>query len=117
MNEEITEFVIRRIKAPPQAKPVLGRVAGDPPKEIDPGWIAITHATAFDRESYNITFLTWQGQCLDWIQCETMAIAMDQAKAICGIDFDAWSPWKVEIVNEDGSISWDEVTEKGPTTN
>ncbi len=110
MTNTIREIVIRRVQLRQELKPVE-IYAGDPPTPIDPDWLAITHATgAKGLESYNLVFFRFDGTPITWEQFDTLRIALDQAHAIVGVDCSEWAACGVEITNEDGSISWDDVT-------
>lgn len=42
--------------------------------------------------------------------CSVLEIALDQAHAIVGIEHSKWESCHVEITDQDGRISWEEVT-------
>ncbi len=110
MSDSIREIVVRRVQLRQDLKPVEIYV-GDPPRPIDPDWVAITHATGEKGlESYNLVFFRFDGTPITWEQFDTLRIALDQAHAIVGVDWSEWTPCRVEIMHKDGSISWDDVT-------
>ena len=117
MNRDGDEFVVRFVRLRDNLKPVEIYM-GDPPEPINPDWVAITHGVIRSSrrpggiEGYNLTFFMDDGRCLTHEQFETIEIAIDQAHAIVGICTDEWMSCRVEITNDDGSISWQAVAQQ-----
>ncbi len=112
MDDEIQEIILRKVILRKELKPVEIYM-GDPAKLIEPDWVAISHAVAKDRDSYNLLFFKFEGECLTWEQFETLEIALDQAKAIVGLNHSEWDRCEIEITNDDGSISWNDTNTFG----
>lgn len=109
MSDPLREIVLRRVRLRDNLKPVEIYI-GEPPLPIEPDWVAITHGFSRRLDGYNLVFFRLDGTMITWEQFETLEIALDQAHAIVGIEHSEWEACHVEITDEDGSISWEEVT-------
>ncbi|MEI7729064.1 MAG: hypothetical protein WCO56_05815 [Verrucomicrobiota bacterium] len=108
MDDPIKEIVIRRVRLKDEHRPFeihIGQLV-----EVD--WLAVTHATSNQRDSFNLVFFRFDGFVIDWVQYDTLAIALDQAHAIAGVEASEWEQCNAEITNEDGRVSWEEVCQK-----
>jgi hypothetical protein len=109
MNDTLREFVVRRVRLRDDLKPVEIYM-GDPPEPIQPDWVAITHGFSRRLDGYNLTFFRFDGTCITSEPFDTLEIALDEAHAIVGLEHSEWDSCHVEITDEDGRISWEEVT-------
>jgi hypothetical protein len=109
MSDTLREIVLRRVRLRDDLKPVQ-IYTGDPPRPIEPDWVAITHGFSRRLDGYNLVFFRFDGTVITWEQFDTLQIALDQAHAIVGIQYSEWKSCHVEITDEDGRISWEEVT-------
>ena len=103
------ERVLRRVRLREDLKPVQIYM-GDPLAPINPDGVAVTHATDGNNESFNLVFFHFNGTPITWEQFETLEIAVDQAHSIVGIDHSEWESCNVEILNEDGTIAWADIS-------
>ena len=106
MDDPIEEVVIRRVWLKEMPRPFEIHVG----KLVQVDWLAVTHETSKRLESFNLVFFSADGSPIDWAQFDTLEIALDQAHAIVGVQSSEWEPCNVRIANEDGSISWEEVS-------
>lgn len=58
-----------------------------------------------ELESYIVNFYSDDGELLEALQFDTLEIALDQAKAIAGIESSEWRKCNV-VVPDDGRVSW-----------
>jgi hypothetical protein len=106
--------IIRYFRMRSELQPVHIYVTPDN-EPIRPDWLAIVHARTWSRrrpapeDSYVLSFLRDDGHEYDFVQCDTLAIAVDQAKIIAGISQTEWTECHVKIESEDGSFSWADV--------
>lgn len=109
MNDALREFVVRKVRLRDDLKPVEIYM-GDPPRPIEPDWVAITHGFSRDLDGFNLVFFRFDGTTITSEPFDTLETALDQARAIVGIEHSEWESCHVEITDEDGRISWDEVS-------
>jgi hypothetical protein len=80
---------------------------GDPPEPIKPDWVGIIHRRwtedrrAAPHESFDLSFRRDDGSEITWEQFESLLIALDQAKAIVGINRTEWKTAAIDMT-EDG---------------
>ena len=109
MNDAIRETVVRRVRLTEKHRPFeidVGRL-------VQPDWLAITHATGKNIDSFNLVFFGGDGNPIDWVQYDSVEIALDQAHAMIGVERSEWESCKAEIANNDGRIRWEEI-QNGP---
>jgi hypothetical protein len=104
-ENEDREIIIRRTILRKELKPVQIYM-GNPPRPIDPDWVAITHAKNKYGESFIIVFYKFDGTLITFEQFDTLEIAMDQANAIAGIKSNEWLTCDNEITDPKGRFSW-----------
>lgn len=108
MSDPLREFVVQRVRLRDELKPVQIYM-GDPPEPIRPDWVAITHGFSKQLDGFNLTFFRFDGTFITSEPFDTLEIALDQAHAIVGIKHSEWEPCRVEITNDEGKITWEEV--------
>ena len=111
INEEKTnEFLIRYVRLREALKPIPV-LAGDSPEPIKADWVGLSHAVlklpkrSDEIESYILNFYREDGELLEALQFDALDIALDQAKAIAGIDPSEWRACNI-AVPDDGRIAW-----------
>jgi hypothetical protein len=114
MSDTLREFVLRRVWLREDLKPVQ-ICMGDPPRPIEPDWLAISHWISGDGEGCNLVFFRFTGDPITSEQFDTLQIALDQAHAIVGVKHSEWQPCHVEIKDDQGRTSWQELTRLAQT--
>jgi hypothetical protein len=110
-EEEISETVIRCARLRDELKP-LPIWSAESNEPINPDWVGINHAVWKDAqrsgvaEGYNLAFYRDSGEVLEYLQFDTLEIALDQAKAIAGIQPSEWRECNVSVSN-DGQVPWE----------
>jgi hypothetical protein len=82
---------------------------GDPAEPIDPYWVGITHARAWNRESFHLCFYKFDGTLITLEFFETLEIALDQADDIAGIEKADWESCEVDVTDPEGRVPWNHV--------
>ena len=107
-------YIIRYFRMRPELQPVPIYVTPDN-EPIRPDWLAIVHARTWSRlrpepeDSYVLSFLRDDGHEYDFVQCNTIEIALDQAKNIASVPQSEWQRCAVKVISEDGSFTWADV--------
>ena len=104
MTNGIREIMIRRVRVTENHKPFEIQIG----RFVQPAWLAITHATGKNVESFNLVFFANDGSPIDWCQYDTLQIAMDQAHAMVGVERSAWERCNAEITNDNEKIRWED---------
>ena len=89
MDQQSSHTLLRYVRLRDDLKPVP-IYSPDP---ISAEWLAITFAPATPKnvvESYVIFFFDSDGRELEFLQFDTLDIALDQAHAIVGVKQDEW---------------------------
>ncbi len=116
-KEKITAVLIRHARLREEFKPIL-LLTGEPPESIKADWIGISHSVSKlphrsdELESYIVNFYSDDGELLEALQFDTLDIALDQAKAIAGIEVTEWRKCNMPVPH-DGRVSWSVIERKG----
>jgi hypothetical protein len=118
MEWENEEHLIRYARLRDELKPI--------PIYLDeamrPDWVAISHVRIWSArrpagiESFELYFLMDDGSQLDWYGFDTLQIAVDQAKAIAGVQEHEWKACHLKSPRKDGSFAWEDVMRLSPTS-
>ncbi len=113
-NEQVREFVVRRVRLREDLKPIKACWHQGP---VQPDWLFITRVTDREgHESFDVQSVkVWPTACktqpaaaglIGYMCYETLRIAKDQAHADVGVEYVEWEPCNIEITNPDGSVDW-----------
>lgn len=109
-EKEVSETVIRCARLRDELKP-LPIWSAESNAPINPDWVGINHTLWKDArrsdvvEEYNLAFYGDDGELLEYLQFGTLEIAIDQAKAIAGVQPSEWRECSV-AVSCDGRVPW-----------
>ena len=110
-EKEISETVIRCVRLRSELKPLpIWSAENDEP--INPDWVGINHSVSKvpqrsdEVEGYNLAFYRDDGELLEYLQFDSLEIALDQAKAIVGVQPSEWRECNV-TVSSDGRVPCD----------
>lgn len=111
-ENEISETVIRCARLRSELKPVsIWSSQSDEP--INPDWVGINHTIlkvpqgSEEGEAYNLAFYLDDGELLEYLQFDTLEIALEQAKAIAGVEPLEWRECSVSV-SSDGRVPWED---------
>ena len=103
MPDQTANVLVRFLKLPEHLKPVPIYA----PEPIRPVWLAVSFVPSTPKnvaESYVLSFLDAVGDELEFIQFDTLEIALDQALAIAGVEHADWTECSTPIPDE-----WDQI--------
>ncbi|MFT5094953.1 MAG: hypothetical protein ACI8P0_000090 [Planctomycetaceae bacterium] len=103
MPDQTAQILVRFLKLPDSLKPVPIYL----PEPIRPEWLAVTFVPSTPKsvaETYVLSFLDTDGDELEFLQFETLEIALDQARAIAGVEHFDWTECSTPIPND-----WDRI--------
>lgn len=109
-EKKIIESLIRCVWLREELKPVP-ILTGNPPEYIKADWVGISHSVLklpqrFEEvESYIVNFYRGNGELLEALQFDTLDIAVNQAKAIAGIESSEWRECNISVP-DDGRVTW-----------
>ena len=97
---------------------VIDIYQGDPPRPIEPRWVGISrvvrksHRVPKGREKYWHSFYDEDGEELVSIPCDSLEIALDQAKAKFGIGQEEWKRCSIDV-QEGYKVPWSQICKEG----
>ncbi len=110
-EQEVSETVIRRARLRDELKP-LPIWSAESHEPINPDWVGINRAvrradqSSSVAEGYNLAFYRDSGELLEYLQFDTLEIALDQAEAIAGVQPSEWRECDVSVAG-DGRVPWE----------
>ncbi|HVG36035.1 MAG TPA: hypothetical protein VM911_23490 [Pyrinomonadaceae bacterium] len=120
-KEEIVEVVIRYAWLKEKLKP-LPIWMSEPLKPIEADWVGINRIVhkipgrLNDVIGYSLAFYSDKGEALEYLQFDTLDIAIDQARDIAGIQPSEWRECRVSVPT-DGRVLWESVSAQPLSTN
>lgn len=103
--------VVHRVRVREELKPIC-IYGDDPPEPLDPEWVGVIEISDMNEgrgpDEYAVALYGSDGRCLEWLQFETLQIALDQARAILGIEQDEWLPCRIPLPEDEGedALRW-----------
>ena len=110
-EKEISETIIRCVRLRDELKP-LPIWSAESNEPINPDWVGVNHTAwkvpqgSKESEAYNLAFYRDDGELLEYLQFDTLEIALDQAKAIAGIQPSEWRECNVSV-SSGGRVPWE----------
>ena len=104
LTAESRETLLYRVALPPGDH--VGIYSGDPPEPLPADWVGITRVQAFGRETFILYFFTTTGEPLEFLQFETLRIALDQGWDLTGIPPAQWERCNIDLGTEWEAIPW-----------
>jgi hypothetical protein len=110
--------VIRFVRMRDEWQPVRIYVTSDD-APIRPDWLTVVHARTWSRrrpepeDAFVLSFLRDDGFEYEFVQCETLKIALDQARIIAGVPQSEWQTCSLKA-NPDRRFTWADVALTSP---
>ncbi len=117
MRDDEGGTLVRRIRLRPEHLPLpiyvssLGEEPSDEePVPIEPSWLGIVRWRDGLREAFQLAFYTDDGRLLEFLQYDTLEIALDQAADIVGPEPDDWEVVCIAMPLDRDGPEWPEAT-------